>query len=280
MGKNCLLIKDVSGIHVMDLDDVKNLGKIQHKEDAQKFGCETIDVKDVGDNEIISCALSGSHAYGFPSVTSDFDVRCIHQMPTERVLSLEPPKETIRMGTAGEGDIDFESHEIKKHLGLIIKNNSNAIENSVDENAVFNEYKYNEVKSFAERAVSKDIYYTYRGFALSTWRDAKRSNLEDIKTLAYTYRLLMSGIHTLNTGEIKRNIDELNREFKSLTAFQVAHAVRTGKDIYLDKNKVEGEIADFQDKLDEAYKTSKLPRSTAAGVKEDINRFLVDIRIK
>ena len=39
--------------------------------------------------------VSGSHLYGFPSVDSDFDLRCSHLLSGETLWGLGEPRETL-----------------------------------------------------------------------------------------------------------------------------------------------------------------------------------------
>ena len=43
-------------------------------------------------------ALSGAHAYGFPSPDSDFDLKCVHVAPTADLVGLHQRGHEERMG--------------------------------------------------------------------------------------------------------------------------------------------------------------------------------------
>ncbi len=44
--------------------------------------------------QMLLCAVTGSHHYGFPSPDSDLDLKGIHLSPIESLLGLEDPVET------------------------------------------------------------------------------------------------------------------------------------------------------------------------------------------
>src|SRR5262249_49586092 len=74
-------------------------------------------------------ALSGAHAYGFPSPDSDLDLKAIHIDPTAKILGLSPgAPHADRMEVVGGVEIDYTSNELKPVLIGILQGNGNYIE--------------------------------------------------------------------------------------------------------------------------------------------------------
>lgn len=65
---------------------------------------------------------SGSRAWGFPSPDSDYDIRFIYVRPRSEYLSLMPVRDVIERPIVDE--IDLNGWDIRKALGLMLKNNS------------------------------------------------------------------------------------------------------------------------------------------------------------
>jgi len=65
---------------------------------------------------------SGSRAWGFPSPDSDYDVRFIYVRPRRDYLALQPVRDVIERPIVDE--IDLNGWDIRKALGLMLKNNS------------------------------------------------------------------------------------------------------------------------------------------------------------
>lgn len=65
---------------------------------------------------------SGSRAWGFPSPDSDYDVRFIYVRPRRDYLALRPVRDVIERPIVDE--IDLNGWDIRKGLGLMLKNNS------------------------------------------------------------------------------------------------------------------------------------------------------------
>jgi len=73
------------------------------------------------DVRILFAIESGSRAWGFPSLDSDYDVRFIYAHQPEWYLSIEPGRDVIELPI--EGDWDINGWDIRKALGLLIKPN-------------------------------------------------------------------------------------------------------------------------------------------------------------
>jgi hypothetical protein len=65
----------------------------------------------------------GSHSHGTQLPTSDVDYLAVYQLPTRTVLGLDPWPDTVD----GKGP-DFESHELGKFAGLVLKGNPGIVE--------------------------------------------------------------------------------------------------------------------------------------------------------
>ena len=44
---------------------------------------------------LLFATVSGAHLYGFPSPDSDFDLRGVHMLPLETVVSLDEGEQTV-----------------------------------------------------------------------------------------------------------------------------------------------------------------------------------------
>lgn len=70
---------------------------------------------------ILAAVEYGSHAYGYASEDSDYDIRPIYVYPMERYLSLSSPKDSIRVM---EDDLDISGWELKRTLSHAAKSNA------------------------------------------------------------------------------------------------------------------------------------------------------------
>lgn len=70
---------------------------------------------------ILLAVESGSRAWGFPSVDSDYDVRFIYVRPLDDYLAIKPRRDVIECPI--EGDLDLSGWDIQKALRLLLKAN-------------------------------------------------------------------------------------------------------------------------------------------------------------
>lgn len=75
---------------------------------------------------ILLAIESGSRAWGFPSLDSDYDVRFIYVHPPDAYLSVTAPREVIEWGI--EGALDIGGWDLRKALGLLVKSNAVLLE--------------------------------------------------------------------------------------------------------------------------------------------------------
>jgi uncharacterized protein len=75
---------------------------------------------------ILLAVESGSRAWGFPSVDSDYDVRFIYIRPPHQYLSIEEQRDVIERPI--QGDLDLSGWDIRKALRLFQKSNPPLLE--------------------------------------------------------------------------------------------------------------------------------------------------------
>lgn len=76
--------------------------------------------------EILFAVESGSRAWGFPSIDSDYDIRLIYRRKISDYLRIEPIDDFIDFKIVDE--LDFKAWDIQKVLRLILKSNSSIVE--------------------------------------------------------------------------------------------------------------------------------------------------------
>jgi predicted nucleotidyltransferase len=61
---------------------------------------------------LVFATISGAHLYGFPSPDSDFDLRGVHLLPLQTVLSLDDGQQTVEKEGIYDGlEIDLVTHD-------------------------------------------------------------------------------------------------------------------------------------------------------------------------
>lgn len=231
---------------------------------------------------LLFATISGAHLYGFPSPDSDFDLRGVHLLPLEEVVGLNPGHETIEKSGIHDGlEIDLVTHDAKKFFGLMLKKNGYVLEQLLSPLVVFTTPEHDELKAIATDCLTKHHAHHYLGFAATQWKLFQKENPPRVKPLLYVYRVLLTGIHLMRTGQVEANLVRLNESFKlpylpELIERKVSGTEKGTLD-EADLSFHEREFKRLEADLEEAFKQSDLPehpRGDAA-----MNDLLVRVRL-
>ena len=162
---------------------------------------------------LIFATVSGAHLYGFPSPDSDYDLRGCHLLPLREVVGLDSGQETVETSTDDDGfELDLVTHDARKFFGLLLKKNGYVLEQLYSPLVVHSTAEHEELKSIARGCVTRFHAHHYLGFAETQWKLFDKDRPRRVKPLLYTYRVLLTGIHLMRTGEIEANLVRLNEE--------------------------------------------------------------------
>jgi uncharacterized protein len=164
---------------------------------------------------LMFATISGAHLYGFPSPDSDYDLRGVHLLPLSNVLGLQCEHETVEKSGIFDGlEIDLVTHDIKKFLGLMLKKNGYVLEQVLSPLVVQTTPEHEELQAIARHCVTKHHAHHYMGFATTQWKLFQSEQPPRIKPLLYVFRVLLTGIHLMRTGEVEANLGKLNDSAK------------------------------------------------------------------
>ena len=159
--------------------------------------------------------ISGAHLYGFPSADSDFDLRGVHLLPLNQVVGLDSKDETVEKEGIHEGiEMDLVTHDVKKFFGLMLKKNGYVLEQLLSPLVVHTTPEHEELKAISKDCITKYHAYHYLGFASTQWKLFRKEEPPRVKPLLYVYRVLLTGIHLMQSGEVEANLLVLNDSAK------------------------------------------------------------------
>src|SRR6478672_4357405 len=162
---------------------------------------------------LLFATISGAHLYGFPSPDSDYDLRGVHVLPLKDVLGLDVADETVESSGVREGlEIDLVTHDVKKFFGLLLKKNGYVLEQLYSPLVVRATPEHEELKSIARGCITRHHAHHYFGFAETQWKLFEKESPRRVKPLLYVYRVLLTGIHLMRTGEVEANLVRLNEQ--------------------------------------------------------------------
>ena len=162
---------------------------------------------------LIFATISGAHLYGFPSPDSDYDLRGCHVLPVREVVGLDAGRETIESSTKdGDFELDLVTHDAKKFFGLLLRKNGYVLEQVYSPLVVHTTPEHEELKQIAKSCITKHHSHHYFGFAETQWKLFEKEQPRRVKPLLYVYRVLLTGIHLMRTGEVEANLVRLNEQ--------------------------------------------------------------------
>jgi predicted nucleotidyltransferase len=160
---------------------------------------------------LVFATISGAHLYGFPSPDSDFDLRGVHLLPVQEVVGLKGGRETVEKSGIDDGiEIDLVTHDAYKFFSLVLKKNGYVLEQIFSPLVVHATSEHAELKAIASRCITRHHGYHYLGFAETQWKLFHKETPPRVKPLLYVYRVLLTGIHLMRTGEVEANLVQLN----------------------------------------------------------------------
>lgn len=164
---------------------------------------------------LVFVTISGAHLYGFPSPDSDFDLHGVHILPLKEVVGLQIGRETVEKSGVHDGlEIDMVTHDAKKFFGLLLKKNGYVLEQVLSPLIVHTTPEHGELKEIAAQCITRHHAHHYLGFAETQWRLFEKENPPRVKPLLYVYRVLLTGIHLMQTGVVEANLGRLNETAK------------------------------------------------------------------
>lgn len=143
---------------------------------------------------ILFAVESGSRAWGFPSINSDYDVRFIYVRHKEDYLSVKPYRDVIETDLLDDSflgvPLDLNGWDVRKALQLTVKSNAILIEwlqspitYLTDDEAVIDLLRF--AQESADLEALKLHYYK---LAMNIWRQIEE-NADEVKLKLYCYAL-------------------------------------------------------------------------------------------
>jgi predicted nucleotidyltransferase len=231
---------------------------------------------------LLFATVSGAHLYGFPSPDSDWDLRGVHVLPPRELLGLRTGPDTMTVEEKTDGfELDLVTHDARKFFDLLLRRNGYVLEQLYSPLVVTTTPAHAELKEIARGCVTRYHHHHYLGFAQTQWDLFAKESPRRVKPLLYVYRVLLTGIHLMRTGQIEANLVHLNDEARlpHITDL-VARKLGGPEKATLDDTDFafhEGEAARLRSALEEAGASSTLAEEPT--VRDALHDLLLRIRL-
>jgi hypothetical protein len=232
---------------------------------------------------LVFVTISGAHLYGFPSPDSDYDLRGVHVLPIDDVIGLDAGagRETIQIARDEPGlELDLVTHDVKKFFTLMLRRNGYVLEQLHSPLVLHTTPHHAELKELSRGCVTRHHAHHYFGFAETQWKLLLKESPRRVKPLLYVFRVLLTGIHLVRTGEVEANLVTLNRSFELPYIDELVQRKLAGPE---QSTLDEGDLAFYQSEyerlrgeLQSAYERSALPEMPSA--RDGLNDLLVRLR--
>lgn len=231
---------------------------------------------------LLFATVSGAHLYGFPSADSDFDIRGVHLMDRGSLLGLGKPGETIDRSELRDGrEIDLVTHDVRKFFLLMLKPNGYVLEQLFSPLVVCTTPEHEELKELGSACITRHHVFHYLGFARNQWELFRKDEPPRVKPLLYVYRVILTGLHLMATGEIEANLVRLNESAELSYIPELIERKVTGSESHTlddaDMRLHEAEYARLMQRLDVAGERSTLPERPSA--RAGLDALLVRLRL-
>ena len=232
---------------------------------------------------LLFATISGAHLYGFPSPDSDYDLRGVHILPVQEVVGLDLGRETIEVAEfQGDLELDLVTHDVKKFFAMLLKKNGYVLEQLYSPLIVHTTPEHEELKLIARQCITRHHVHHYLGFAQTQWQLFSKQNPPKVKPLLYIYRVLLTGIYLMQTGELETNLVELNKIFdlKYLPDLITCKITGVEKEVLTDIDLIfhQQEYERLCIELKKASENSSLLETPTC--KNELNKLLIKIRLK
>ncbi|MEU1406325.1 nucleotidyltransferase domain-containing protein [Streptomyces sp. NPDC005728] len=227
---------------------------------------------------LLFATVSGAHLYGFPSQDSDLDLRGAHLLPAADLVGLHEPEETrskawVRFGV----EMDLVTHDVRKFARLMLRRNGYVLEQLLSPLVAHTTDAHRELTALVPGVLTSHHAHHYRGFAVTQVRLFEKTG--ELKPLLYTFRVLLTGIHLMRSGEVQAHLPTLLEQVDApgyLPELIAAKAEHEHGPADIEYARVEADVERLHAVLDEAQAASALPDAPSAY--DALHDFVVRVR--
>jgi predicted nucleotidyltransferase len=230
--------------------------------------------------EPVFATVSGAHLYGFASPDSDVDLRGAYLLPAKDLLGLHPRDETLTIDDQSRIDLDWVAHDVRKFARLMTNHNGYVLEQLYSPLVVLSTPAFEALRALGRGCITRPLVRHYRGFAHGR-RKRLAEPVPTVKHLLYAYRVLLSGIHVMRTGEIESNVLVLNELFRLPEVDALVQRKREGHEtMQLAEHELRAHdthLDTLERMLDEAHAKSSLPEEPST--RGELDALVVRLRM-
>ena len=218
----------------------------------------------IPEEQIIFCALTGAHSFGWVTKKSDVDLRVLY-LPTKKEII--DPFHSLKIKQYMESPpLDITTIPFGHFCSLLTKGNANYLENLYMPKTNQNEKDVSILKDIVGRNLHKAYLGHYLGYYDSLQKDLhNQTRIERYgyqKLILNAYRVLLSGIVLEKNHRVLFNLYELDMAYPTTHVINVLEDYLAGKEPDYKYLEISDELVVLKEKLYEMYLVSNLPDSS------------------
>jgi predicted nucleotidyltransferase len=165
---------------------------------------------------------------------------------------------------------------------MLLKRNGYVLEQIFSPLIVHTSPEHEELKRIAQSCITRNHAHHYFGFAKTQWDLFAKENPPRVKPLLYVLRVLLTGIHLMQTGNVEANLVHLNSVYNlSYVPDLIARKLEGAEKSTLrstDLTFYQQEYERLREQLEQVSAASTL--SEAPSCKAELSDLLVHLRLK
>lgn len=225
--------------------------------------------------------VSGAHLYGFESEDSDIDLRGAFVLPLESVVGLVQGAETVVRNYDFDGiEMDLVCHDVLKFCRLLHKRSGEVLEQLYSPLVAWDSPQLQELRELGRPQIVRHFFFHYRGFLGNQLKLVHKPD-STVKEMLYAYRVVLTGIHLLQSGQVEAHLPTLLEEYPQPGVAELLHLKREQKEKTPLPEELKsthlGRISALETMLQTAFETSPLPDESAPV--DALNDFVVRVRL-
>ena len=208
------------------------------------------------------------------------DIRGSFVLSIDKVIGLESAEETWQVTKEVNGlEVDWVAHDVKKFITMMTKKNGYVLEQLYSPLVVHGGEWLDELRELGQACIVRYLYHHYRGFYNNECKMMAKSGAT-AKSVLYAYRVLLSGIHVLETGKVVAQLPVLMDAYspEGVQELITLKVEGTEKEVLPTELVQEHLIRlnDLEKRLDAAFESSTLPE--AVENRDALSDYLVRAR--
>src|SRR3954453_12100468 len=175
------------------------------------------------------------------------------------------------------------THDAAKFFRLLLRRNGYVLEQVLSPLKVVTNDDHAELCDIARRCVTRNHVHHYRGFANTQWNLYAQTT--ELKPLLYTFRVLLTGLWLMRTGEVEASLPALVDRLDApsylgdLMAAKRADEHAKAAEAAPPIESLAADVEDLHRQLDDAAADSFLPDSPGQDAEVALHNLLIRLRL-